>query len=62
MRRRALALAAAAVAALTIGAITTYAAASDSTDEPAQTCSTATPREGGWTCYAPISPDEDRSR
>lgn len=56
MRRRALALAAAAVAALTIGAITTYAAASDSTDEPAQTCSTATPREGGWTCYAPDQP------
>lgn len=55
MRRRVLALAAVA-AALTIGAITSYAATSDSTDEPAQTCPTDTPREGGWTCYAPDQP------
>lgn len=56
MRRRALALTALAAAALTVGAITSYAATSDSTDEPAQTCPTDTPREGGWTCYAPDQP------
>lgn len=55
MRRRALALAVVA-AALTIGAITSYAAAPDSTDEPAQTCPPDTPREGGWTCFAPDQP------
>lgn len=56
MRRHALALTALAAAVLTVGAITTYAAASDSTEEPTQTCSTDTPREGGWTCYAPDQP------